>query len=231
MANRFPYVPSGGPLIRTITHLRRSFPKEVTADTLRKLGVAPKNESYVINVLRFLGVIDDAGKKVDAKAKALVQHQEAAFSSEFGKLVKEAYEELFDLHGDSAWDLDKNALTQFFRTTDHSSSVVGSRQATTFVSLAGLSGHGSESEAIREVQSPRTSKAERGSRSKKTESPAQASPVASGSSGGSPVGAQEAQKVGLTVRIEVNLPANGDQETYDRIFQSIRKNLIDGKSA
>ena len=33
---------------------------------------------------------------------------------------------------------------------------------------------------------------------------------------------------GLTVRIEVNLPAQADQETYDKIFSSIRKNLIDG---
>ena len=31
---------------------------------------------------------------------------------------------------------------------------------------------------------------------------------------------------GLTVRIEINLPASGDQETYDRIFKSIRDNLL-----
>jgi len=33
---------------------------------------------------------------------------------------------------------------------------------------------------------------------------------------------------GLTVRIEINLPADGDQETYDWIFKSIRENLLDG---
>ena len=31
---------------------------------------------------------------------------------------------------------------------------------------------------------------------------------------------------GLTVRIEINLPASGDQDTYDKIFKSIRSNLI-----
>lgn len=31
----------------------------------------------------------------------------------------------------------------------------------------------------------------------------------------------------LTVRIEINLPENGSQETYDNIFKSIRANLID----
>jgi hypothetical protein len=33
---------------------------------------------------------------------------------------------------------------------------------------------------------------------------------------------------GLTVRIEINLPAGGDQQTYDRIFKSIRENLLNG---
>jgi len=230
MANRFPYVPSGGPLMRTINHLRRSFPKEVTADTLRKLGVAPKNESYVINVLRFLGVIDDSGKKVDAKAKAFVQHQDAAFSAEFAELVKEAYEELFELHGEPAWDLDKSSLTQFFRTTDHSTSVVGARQATTFVSLAGLSGHGSEAEAAREAAPPRSAKVDRGAPPPKKKAAPEPPPerVTSGTSSAT---VRTTEKVGLTVRIEVNLPANGDQETYDRIFRSIRKNLIDGEPA
>ena len=102
MANKYPYVASGGPLSKTIEHLRRSFPKEVTADTLRKLGLAPKNESYVINVLRFLGVIDEEGKKVDAKSRAFLQHKDEAFAGDFEKLVRDAYGELFELHGDGA---------------------------------------------------------------------------------------------------------------------------------
>jgi hypothetical protein len=36
------------------------------------------------------------------------------------------------------------------------------------------------------------------------------------------------QNVGLTVRIEINLPATGDQDTYDKIFKSIRENLLNG---
>jgi hypothetical protein len=34
---------------------------------------------------------------------------------------------------------------------------------------------------------------------------------------------------GLTVRIEVNLPPAADQETFDRIFRSIRENLLNAK--
>jgi hypothetical protein len=223
MANKYPYVASGGPLSKTIEHLRRSFPREVTADTLRKLGVAPKNESYVINVLRSLGIIDEEGKKVDAKAKAFHQHKDEAFASEFEKLVRDAYGDLFELHGDAAWTLDKGNLTQFFRTSDHSTKVVGERQAGTFTYLAGLSGH-AVMPARREGPAqprPGTRAAPRAARAKAatvTESAAKPS-----------IADDNGRRFGLTVRIEVNLPAEGDQETYDAIFRSIRKKLIDGE--
>jgi hypothetical protein len=228
MANKYPYVASAGPLVKAVAHLRRSFPKEVTADTLRKLGVAPKNESYVINVLRFLGVIDDEGKKVDAKAKAFVHHGDA-FAAEFAKLVEESYEELFELHGAESWKLDRDSLTQFFRTTDRSTDVVGTRQAGTFAALAALSGHS-------EVPTPKVSSAPprknigtaRTPRKDKTD-PGASVETERGKNGSSAPAPQKGGGVGLTVRIEVNLPANGDQETYDKIFRSIRQNLIDGK--
>lgn len=226
MANKYPYVSSAGPLVKTVSHLRKSFPKEVTADTLRKLGVAPKNESYVINVLRFLGIIDDEGRKVDGKAKPFVQHQDEAFATEFGKLVREAYEELFELHGDSAWKQDRSGLTQFFRSTDHSSDVVGTRQAGTFLALAALSGY-AEIPASKTSTTVRKAKAHASGNTKTKVVRSHSTPTEIISSGGGNGGSSQ-QAVGLTVRIEVNLPASGDQETYDRIFQSIRKNLLNG---
>lgn len=226
MANKYPYVASAGPLVKTIAHLRKSFPKEVTAETLRKLGVAPKNESYAINVLRFLGVIDDEGKKVDSKAKAFVQHQDEAFSKEFEKIVRDAYEELFELHGDAAWKLDRSSLTQFFRTTDHSSDVVGTRQAGTFAALAALSGHADvpTPKPANGTKKPNASPSNGAKAKEKTVKDAPTTgPITMNADATPPL-----SPVGLTVRIEVNLPASGDQETYDRIFQSIRKNLING---
>ncbi|MCG8059581.1 MAG: hypothetical protein JAZ21_07135 [Candidatus Thiodiazotropha taylori] len=32
--------------------------------------------------------------------------------------------------------------------------------------------------------------------------------------------------LGLTVRVEINLPADGSKETYDAIFKSIKENLL-----
>jgi hypothetical protein len=226
MANRYPYVASAGPLIKTIDHLRRrSFPKEVTAETLRKLGVAPKNESYVISVLKFLNIIDGEGKKVDANANVFVQHKDDAFQKEFEALVRTAYDELFELHGDDAWKMDRESLTQFFRTSDHSSEIVGSRQAGTFTYLAALSGHTSLPEP--RVNVPKKSESKLAAPKK----PSKKSEKAPKSSDGDEVKIDHssASRVGLTVRVEVNLPAEGDQQTYDRIFRSIRKNLIDGE--
>jgi len=225
VANKYPYVASAGPLLRAVEHLRKSFPKEVTAETLRKLGIAPKNESYVINILRFLGVVDEDGRKVDERSKAFFQDKDEAFAAEFGLIVKEAYAELFELHGDAAWGLDRSSLTQFFRTSDHSSDVVGSRQAGTFSALAALSGHrqiATSSEGGSAKKSSKTAKATKkgdtGSKSKVSEPN---KPNESASIGH--------QQVGLTVRIEVNLPADGDQDTYDKIFKSIRENLLNAK--
>jgi hypothetical protein len=224
MARKHPYVASGGPLLKTIEQLRRSFPKEVTAETLKKLGVAPKNESYVINVLRFLGIIDEKGKKVDEKSTAFLK-RDAAFATEFEKLVRDAYQELFDLYGDRAWDLDRDNLTQFFRTSDHSTEVVGTRQAGTFMHLAGLAGHA-------EVPTLRASHPQKDGERKQEAKPPRAKPAAlrAGRSERSNRNASDAApRLGLTVRVEVNLPAEGNQQTYDMIFQSIRKNLINGE--
>ncbi len=41
-------------LLGAIRQLRSAFPSPVTADTLKKWGIAPNNETYVIHVLRFL---------------------------------------------------------------------------------------------------------------------------------------------------------------------------------
>lgn len=222
MANKFPYVASAGPLVKTVAQLRRSFPKEVTAETLRKLGVAPKNESYAINVLRFLGVIDDEGKPVKDKSKVFLQGEEG-FPAAFAGIVREAYDELFDLHGDDAWTMDRQGLTQFFRTTDHSSEIVGTRQAGTFQTLAALSGYSElptvaqKKPAAKKAAAPAKPKAAAGAEPKKVHAPK------------TPAVNSFEPRVGLTVRVEVNLPADGDEEVYDRIFRSIRKNLIDAE--
>ncbi len=223
MAEKHPYA-SPGAITAAVNQFRKSFPAKVSADTLRKLSIAPNNESYVINTLRFVGAIDAEGNKTEASTAAFNQHEVTAFQKALGEMVKKAYTELFALHGDAAWELDSDGLIAFFRNTDQTSDVVGRRQATTFQALASLAGHGAEPAAPKpstksKDPKPKGMKATVAKAALKTPTEPQ------------PNGNDAQRDVGLTVRIEVNLPAAADQETYDRIFRSIRENLLNAKQA
>lgn len=45
MSEKHPYMPGSGGLVQAVNQFRNSFPTQVTADTLKKLGIAPNNES------------------------------------------------------------------------------------------------------------------------------------------------------------------------------------------
>jgi hypothetical protein len=221
MADKHPYA-SPGAVIAAANQFRKSFPAKTAADTLKKLGIAPNNESYVINTLRFIGAIDAEGNKTEKATAAFNRHETTAFQLAFGELVKTAYADLFALHKDDAWELDLDGLITFFRTSDQTSDLVGRRQASTFQALASLAGHG-------EVTAPQ----KQSTKAKETKPKAAKVKIEKASAtgnGAQPQGEKgQVRDVGLTVRIEVNLPAAADQETYDRIFRSIRENLLNAK--
>lgn len=222
MAGKHPYLSGSGPLYQIIEQLRKSFPAGgLTADTLKKLGLASGNESYVINILRFIDVIDEEGKKSEVAAKVFNQHDDEKFKEGFEGLVQKAYSDLFSLHGDDTWTLDQDSLIQYFRTSDETSSIVGKRQASVFQALSALSGHAEVpiAKGSATAKSKATTKKARTKKHlpNKNETEAEAT------------GSSQTREVGLTVRIEINLPADGDRETYDHIFKSIRENLIDAE--
>ncbi len=230
MAAKHPYTSSGsGAVVQAITHLKKSFPATVTADTLMKLGIAPNNETYIIGILRFIGVLDDSGNKTSIAASVFTKHNAEEFQKGLSDLVETAYEDLFALHGKDAWDLSTDQLISFFRGADHTTDLVGRRQAQTFRVLAALSGHGEPPTKQNSTKPVAGAKAAKSGPAKPKKSvpatvvKAHEAVVSNGSDGGIDRGG-----VGLTVRIEINLPASGDQETYDRIFKSIRENLLRG---
>jgi Family of unknown function (DUF5343) len=87
LAEKHPYA-SPGAVTAAINQFRKSFPANVTADTLRKLSIAPNNESYVINTLRFISAIDAEGNKTAKSTAAFNQHGDPAFQQAFGDMVK-----------------------------------------------------------------------------------------------------------------------------------------------
>ena len=229
MADNHPAFPLGaGPIHTLVTQLRKSFPTELNADVLKKLGVAPNNESRLITVIRFLGFVDEQGRKTEEAGRVFSIHDDAAFQEAFSKAVQNAYAELFSLHQDETWTLERDPLIGYFRQANQSGDLVGKRQATVFQALAAIAGHGNlpttSSTQRRATNSGRTRKAAQSART----DPAANTPQPE--QGPQPPREQKARgEVNLTVRVEINLPAGGDQETYDRIFKSIRENLIQGE--
>ena len=219
MAKRYPYSPGPGGVTAAISHLQSSFPNTVTAETLKKLGIAPKNESYIINILRFIGAIDKDGAKTE-KAASVFSKSGADFQRDFEVMIRDAYADLFALHqGDVAWTLPLDKLKAFFRHSDQTTDLVGQLQATTFQLLAAFAGHGKVPTAVPPKPAPKASPVKPVGRTRD----AAFSPLPT------PPKDEPLRDFGLSVRIEVNLPAGGDQETYDRIFRSIRENLLNGK--
>lgn len=227
MANRYPNTPVTGGLVQLLDQLRRSFPSTVTADTLKKLGIAPNNESYLLAVLRFIGLLDESGSKTQAASDVFSRHKADEFEAGLANLVKDAYDGLFELYGDAAWDLPRDDLIHYFRSADDSSEIVGKRQASTFEVLASKAGHRAESTPPSRAANRKPSKKKSESKQKTAQTPAKKT-VSKKTGQEDKARTAPPRDFGLTVRVEVNLPAEGDQATYDRIFKSIRQYLIDG---
>lgn len=207
-----------------IAFLRKNFPATVTSDTVKKLSLAPKNESYVINVLQFLGLIDEQGKRTDTGHVVMTKHDEAEFQSSFEAVVKAAYSDLFDLRGDDAWSMNKDQLIGYFRNADKTSDIIGGRQAGVFMALRELAGYQTEAPTSSKPKATNTGKAKTPTKKLKPVEQKVSEDVMQGAL--TPPTTQPKGDMALTVRIEINLPSEGTQETYNAIFKSIRANLF-----
>jgi hypothetical protein len=219
----FPYANSIPGLLALLNQLRSNFPATVTADTLKKWSIAPNNETYVLSVIRFLGLIDDEGKKNADAGKAFLHTDDAEFQKAFADLVHTAYSGLFDLNGDASWTLERKKLVTFFRHDGDTSDLIGTRKAATFEALAEFAARRASNTAKPPQPRPAKSSSKRVSRPPSVPAaPASDSPVVTTAS------QRSAVSPSLTVRIEVNLPVADDQAVYDRIFKSLREHLING---
>ena len=167
-----------------------------------------------------MNVIDAECNKTDRAKEIFSQHKDEEFQEGLAELVKGSYKDLFDLHGDNAWRLNQNELITFFRKTNDTSETIGKRQAKSFIVFAGLAGQREiDINIVTKAQPKQDVKSPNKSRKKKVDT--------------KPSSAKKSdlntnRNIGLTVRVEINLPADGSKETYDNIFQSIKQNLIDG---
>jgi hypothetical protein len=217
----YPYISGLAALSKAFDQLRKNFPAKVDAAYLKRFQIAPSNESYVIGILRFLDLIDDEGNKNDSKIDIFLGSDDK-FQAGMDAVLRDAYAGLFAEMGDDAYKTPREDLGHWFRVSDKTSELVGGRQAGTFLALAAMAGKSdAPSPRATTTVKPRTGATKAATNGKKTADvkppPSPADPI---------VKQQQQSDVGLTVRIEVNLPAGGDADTYDAIFASIKRHLI-----
>lgn len=218
----YPYISGQGALVQAMNQLRKGLPATVDASYLQRFNIAPANESYIISILRFLNLIDEEGKPVEGAADFFFG-SDKAFEAGLDETLRRAYSQLFDEMGADAATADRADLTHWFRAADKTSAVVGKRQASTFLTLAALAGTGEVPEPRQSQATSRAATPQKKTAKKSTAKKAAPKRSQTADPGESPGVAND---VGLSVRIEVNLPANGDAATYDAIFASIRKHLM-----
>src|ERR1700736_6707083 len=112
MAN-YPYISGQGALVQALEQLRKSVPPKVDAGYLQRFNIARANESYVISILRFLGLIDAEGNRIDNASKYLYGNEEA-FQAGLENALRTAYSALFD-EMNNALEADREALIHWFR--------------------------------------------------------------------------------------------------------------------
>lgn len=219
-----PYISGPGNITQMIGYLRKNFPATVTSETVKKYGLASNNESYVINALQFIGLIDEAGKRQENAHDVLTTHDQEEFQSKFAGLIEAAYSDLFEMYGDEAWALPKAKLISYFRQSDKTSDVIGARQAAVFQAFRSIAGYEALAEpkgaAAAGTKPPKAAVAKVPKAKKHQAAPLDvAKPVHPDDT------VPPKPDMALTVRIEINLPAEGTQDTYDAIFKSIKANL------
>lgn len=216
MPANYPYITAPSYLTQLISALRLSFPAQLTADTLRKMGIAPKNESSTISTLRYLGLLDAAGSRTRAAETLFSLANDAAFADALADLVRKAYRELFEIRGPGAWRLPAEDLGTYFSQTDGTSPKVARLQVKTFQILAQAAGQlaSAEGAAPRPATPPaRATRSDKGAALKLVNGESAPRRKASGG-------------MNLTLHIELHLPDSADQQTYDRIFRAIREQLL-----
>jgi len=221
-----PYISGSGNITQMVGFLRMNFPATVTSETVKKYQLAPNNESYVINALQFIKIIDEEGKRTDAGHDVFVL-PDGEFEEGFKRLVKDAYADLFELFADDAWSLPKQKLTGYFRTSDKTSEAIGARQASVFQAFAALAGFEQvQAKPTNGTKAKSATNASKQVKSKPAKVKESAPHIEVPTPQSGSAHAPSKKDMALTVRIEINLPAEGSQETYDNIFRSIRANLL-----
>ncbi len=200
-----PYMPSIKNLPAILDSIQNAgAPDAFGLDFLQDLGYTSSNDRSVIKVLKYLGLLDASGKP-QAAYREFMDHTKAK-SVLAGRLCH-AYDDLFRADKE-AQSRTTEKLKGWFKTKTGVGDAVATKMASTFRALAAYADF-TDVPAVEpklEAELPKEETTEE-------EEPKRETPLPN-------------QSLGLTFRVEVNLPDTTNVDTYRAIFRALREELL-----
>ncbi len=176
-------------------------PTKVTIKYLASIGFKSSNARYFIPLLKSLGFVDASG----APTPTWQQYRSKKASKQVMRdAIKTIYSDLFSVYPD-AFSQDKSVLKDFFRSNTTLSDSTLDFVVRTFQQLCELAGF-SSNDAGSKVQHEETEVRKIDSATSQTSS---------------------RKGLAINVNIELQLPATTDKDVYDKLFESLKKHLLD----
>lgn len=202
MAN-FVYIVKTGSLksfFRKIIDL--GIPEKITTKWLESIGFKSSNDRAIMSLLKALKFIDASGIPTDKYR----QYRNSSLSKGImAKAIKEYYSSLFKLYP-NANEKDIEALNNFFRSHTNVGDKALTLMTSTFRALCELGDFGSE------IKIPEHPKGEEISKR--------------GLDVNNQTRAQN-KKVIINLNIQLTLPETENEEIYNKLFKSMKQNLLD----
>lgn len=179
-------------------------PSKFTTKDLPAWGYKSSHDRPVVGILRFIGFLDNSGVPTELWREARTNAPGAV-----AKGVRAGYAELFSMFPD-ANRKDAESLTNFFKAKTSVSEAGVKQIVGTFKALSQIGDFDSASDPESPPPSP--------SATMESSSTVPLPKTQIGNAGG----------LGVTLNIELSIPADPTGEVYDKFFAAMRKHLFDG---
>lgn len=199
-----PYMPSTKNLHKILDKIQEAaVPPVFHHEFLRDLGFSSSNDRSILRVLKYLGLLDDAGKP-HSHYRDFVDHTKAKHV--LAERLRATFDELYN-SDKKAHNKTVPELQGWFKTKTGKNNSVTRKMATTFNSLAKYAD-------FSKTKTP-TSKQAEAEQIISSDPKIKEAPVITGKS-----------KFGLVYRLEIHLPDTQNIETYRAIFKALREELM-----
>lgn len=194
----YPYIQSQSRLKSFLTEISsRGIPEKITVKYLESIGYTSSNDRPIIRILKHVNLLDSNGTPNDNYATFRDETQSKQL---MGSLVKDAYSELFVAYT-NAPNEDKSKLDNWFKTKMGVGDRAASQASSTFLTLCSFA-------SFVEVEAPspkrKVEEVEEGEISKKI----------------------TGEGIIVNLNIQLVLPATENVEVYEKIFKSLKKNIL-----